>query len=365
MKLIIKITLIWAFLLTPHGVRNSPLKFSEPTLPVSAVGSSYIAMDEYSERTLFGENVSSKRYPASLTKILTAITALENADEDGEVKILKESCGVEGSSVYLREGEVYTLKTLLYGLMLRSGNDAADAIARYVAGGISEFADLMNETAEKIGANGSHFTNPHGLHDENHYTTAYDLAKITAYALKNGTLSEIVKTKKITIGYKDENGEDRKKVFVNKNKMLGLYDGATGVKTGFTKIAGRCLVSSATRGGLSVITVVLNEYDMWEKSKKLLDEAFETYKPVTLIKSDEMTAFIDIEDDAEKCGLYVKSDVILPLTDEESKNLKTEYEHVKVIKKPFKKDEAVGEIKFFALNKLIFCEKIYTIIGKE
>ena len=191
------------------------------------------------------------------------------------------------------------------------------------------------------------------------------MALISAYALKNETFAEIVKTKSVRVTYKDPSGEEKVKVFINKNKMLSMYDGADGVKTGFTKNSGRCLISSATRGGFSVVTVVLNTYDMWKKSKELLDLSFNNYERVTVAKADEMVAFTDIEGKTEKCGLYIKNDVILPLTKEEKKSLKVEKEYPSSLKRPIKKDEPVGKIKIYASNKLIFEEKIYTIIEKK
>ena len=366
MKLLLKLFIAFIMMFTNIGVVGVGRKERKADdIPAAAGVSSFVAMDVYSKRTLFEENGSAKRYPASLTKTLTAICAIENKDINSEVVINKSACGIEGSSIYLKEGETYTLKSLLYGLMLRSGNDAATAVAEYVSGSVKDFADLMNKTALKAGAENSNFTNPHGLHDENHYSTAYDMALISAYALKNETFAEIVKTKSIRVTYKDSLGEEKVKVFINKNKMLSMYDGADGVKTGFTKNSGRCLISSATRGGFSVVTVVLNTYDMWGKSKQLLDSSFNNYERVTVAKSDEMIAFSDIEGETEKCGLYIKNDIILPLTKEEKESLKVEKEYPSSLKLPIKKDEPVGKIKIYALNKLIFEEKIYTIIEKK
>ncbi len=209
--------------------------------------SSEIVMELNSLRVLHEKNSNEKKYMASTTKILTAITIIENCDLNDVVTITKETIGIEGSSIYLEEGEKLTVKDLLYGLMLRSGNDCAETLAVFCCGSVQSFATLMNNTAQKIGAINSNFVNPHGLHDDNHYTTAYDLALISCYAIKNPIFKEIVSTKKVSIPHTTR-GYDR--VLINKNKMLNEFDGATGIKTGFTKKAGRCLVSSCFRNGL-------------------------------------------------------------------------------------------------------------------
>ncbi len=231
-----------------------------------------IVIEQSSRQILYCKNENEKMYPASTTKILTALTVLENADIKSIVEITKEMTGIEGSSIYLKEDEKLTIEDLLYGMMLRSGNDAATALAIAVSGNIEDFANLMNETAKNCGAENSHFVNPHGLHNDEHYVTAYDLALITAKAFENDTFCEIVKTKVKAIG----EGES-KRVIANKNKMLKMYDGANGVKTGFTKNSGRCLVSSAKRNNMQLVSVVLNCGDMWNESAEILNFGFENY----------------------------------------------------------------------------------------
>ncbi len=239
---------------------------------------SYVTMNVEDNVILLENDALKKHYPASLTKILTAICVIENCNVDEMVLITEDTVNVEGSSIYLKEGQKYSVKSLLYGLMLRSGNDSAETLAKHVSGSVDDFVALMNRTAKNLGAINSNFVNPHGLHDDNHYTTAFDLALITSYAMKNPLFSEIVSTKKVTVGYMNELGEEKSVTFVNKNKMLNEYEGAVGVKTGFTKKAGRCLVSGAKRDGKTVISVVFNVYDYWNESKKLLDKSFEKIK---------------------------------------------------------------------------------------
>ena len=239
--------------------------------------SSEIVIERESGEILHGIKVDERVSIASLTKIVTAITAIENCPTDKKITVTKDMVGVEGSSIYLKEGEILTLKELLFGLMLRSGNDAATAIAFCVAGDIISFAKMMNATAEKVGATDSHFVNPHGLEQEGHYSTAKDLAYITAYALKNPVFAEIVSTKTAKISDTVSGAE---RVLVNKNKILKTLDGADGVKTGYTKVSGRCLVSSATRNGVQLICVVINCGPMYERSAELINACFEKYKLV-------------------------------------------------------------------------------------
>lgn len=322
--------------------------------------SSEIVMEVKSNRVLYSKNADCKKYMASTTKILTAIVIIENCDISEEVEVSDKTIGVEGSSIYLEKGEILSVKDLLYGLMLRSGNDCAETLAIYKSGSIEDFADLMNETAIKIGAKHSHFVNPHGLHDDNHYTTAHDLALISSYAIKNPIFKEIVSTKKVVIPFTTRN---TKRVLINKNKMLNEFEGSTGIKTGFTKKAGRCLVSSCERDGMELVSVVLNCPPMFERSKALLSDAFAKYSMVKLISNDEIADFIGIENSKSKCPICIKSDVVLPLSEYEKDNFNIEYIYDKaVIPAGTKKDEEVGKIKISVKNNLIYSEKLYTMI---
>ena len=317
-----------------------------------------IVLDSYSGRVIYEENSNEKAYMASTTKILTAITVIDNCKLDEQVLITKEMCGIEGSSIYLEVGEILTVKDLLYGLMLRSGNDCAVALAIHCSKSIRDFAILMNETANKIGAKSSNFTNPHGLHDSNHYTTAYDLALITRYAMKNQSFREIVGCKSIRIPFTTRNTV---RLLKNKNKMLSLYEGCNGVKTGYTKKSGRCLVSSCNKNGLEFICVVLNCPPMWEKSAELLDYCYDNFNKHVIAKKDDIYDFIDVKDSNEQRGLYIKNDLILPLKTDEIETLNIVKEYPREIKKETKKDECIGNIKIYIKNNLIFTEKIYTI----
>lgn len=238
-----------------------------------------IVVEQSTRRILYGENETARLYPASTTKILTALVVLESLPLETKIKIDDRAVGIEGSSIYLRAGETLTVEDLLFGMMLRSGNDSAVALALAVSPTIDAFAKKMNMKAVECGAKNSNFVNPHGLHDENHFTTASDLALITAAAMDNADFRRIVSAKRTKIG----EGESAR-IIANKNKMLSLFEGANGVKTGFTKSSGRCLVSSAEREGMTLISVVLNCPDMWRDSAAILEKSFDEYEMTDIEK---------------------------------------------------------------------------------
>ncbi len=236
-----------------------------------------VLIERSTRRVLLDEGMHNICYPASTTKVLTALCVLQNLDIHHEVTIPKCAVGVEGSSLYLKEGQKLSVEDLLFGMMLRSGNDAAVALAVEVSGSIEEFAHLMNKTAKECGAINSNFVNPHGLHDDNHYTTAYDLALITAKAYEYDDFRRFVDARQRKI-YVD--GDPL--VIANKNKLLKMTEGANGVKTGFTKTSGRCLVGGAKRGDMQLISVVLNYNDMWNDTIRMLEFGFNNFEMIPL-----------------------------------------------------------------------------------
>ncbi|NMO96932.1 D-alanyl-D-alanine carboxypeptidase family protein [Paenibacillus lemnae] len=241
-------------------------------------------IDVTSGRLLYSKEGDKRMRIASLTKIMTAIVAIEHGKLKDQVKVSKHAFAKEGSSLFLKLGEEMMLEHLLYGLMLRSGNDAASAIAEHVGGSEEGFVMLMNKKAEELGLEHSHFMNPHGLDHDDHYSTANDMARLTAYALQNPVFREIVKTEKKTAPNPNESWDYK---WSNKNKMLRLYDGADGVKTGYTKKAFRCLVSSATRNGQQLAAVTLNDGDDWNDHAHLLDYGFEHFPLKTMIQKGQ------------------------------------------------------------------------------
>ncbi|WP_432776925.1 D-alanyl-D-alanine carboxypeptidase family protein [Brevibacillus gelatini] len=259
----------------------APVSVADAAAPPSLSAEGAALIDVASGRILYSKNGSKKMRIASLTKTMTAIVAIENGKLDDVVTVPPEAVGVEGSSIYLKRSEKLTLEELLYGLMLRSGNDAAVAIAIHIGGSVQGFTYLMNEKAALIGMEHTNFTNPHGLDDSNqHYSTPEDMAKLSAYALRNPVFRQIVSTKVKDISWEGEEWDRR---LINKNKMLHLYDGADGVKTGYTKLAKRCLAASATRDGRQLATITLNASDDWNDSAKLLDYGFAQFPVKQLV----------------------------------------------------------------------------------
>lgn len=309
---------------------------------------SAIVIDAKTGRILYEKDAFSRRSIASTTKIMTAILALENGKLDDTVVISKRAAGVWGSTIYLVEGEKLTLKELLYGLMLNSGNDAAIAIAEHISGSVEEFIEMMNKKAIELGAKDTNYKSPHGLDFSDQYSTAYDLALITKYALKNSTFKEIVSTKTTTISRRN---------LYNTNEMLGLYLGADGVKTGYTGQAGRCLVTSVTRGNMRIISVVLNCGNRTiraQSSKDILDYAFKNYKSCVLLeKGEEISRLPVIKGVRKDVPVIAVKGVEYLLTDDESNSIKTQILLPKHINAPTKEGTEIGSIKFLLNEKVI------------
>lgn len=255
------------------GVQAETTVGSQPEISPPSVSAESAALIDESGQILYEKNANAKGYPASTTKIMTALVVLEKLDElglgmDSEVIIPEEAVGIEGSSIYLKKGERISIEELLYGLMLQSGNDSATALAICVGGSLSSFVSMMNEKAETLGCSGTHFTNPSGLYEENHYTTAADLARIAGEAMKRDDFRKIVSAK-------DWQNADGSRSFHNKNKTVFQYDGATGVKIGFTKASGRTLVASAKRDDKEMIAVVLRDGNWFNDAYALMDYGFQ------------------------------------------------------------------------------------------
>lgn len=269
-------------LLTPAVCRGAEISVS---------AESAVLMCAEDNSVIFQKNPKERLPMASTTKIMTCLVALEHGNLSDVVEVSPSAVGVEGSSLYLQKGDSLTLEGLLYALMLRSANDCAEAIAYHIAGSIDGFAELMNAKAAELGLSDTHFANPHGLGDENHYTTAYDFALLASFAMKNPDFAKIVSTLNYNVELND--GSCRKAV-VNHNKLLRTYDGACGVKTGFTKASGRCLVSSAEKNGVLLVAVTLNAPDDWRDHKAMLDYGFSVYERVTLYGAGELRRTFDV-----------------------------------------------------------------------
>lgn len=258
MKRIIRSLLIFALTLLLAGA---------PAQALSLSASSACLLDCSSGRILYAKDAATPRLIASTTKIMTALLIAEQCNPDARVRIPTEAVGIEGSSMYLEAGEILTVRDLLYGLMLHSGNDAAVALAIYCAGDAGSFVDRMNQRAEQLGLQQTEFANPNGLDNEHNRSTAEDLARLAACALENELFREVVSTKTYTNGIR---------TMTNHNKLLWRYEGAIGVKTGYTRAAGRILVSAAERDGRRLVAVTMNAPDDWNDHTRLLDYGFQT-----------------------------------------------------------------------------------------
>ena len=297
---------------------------------------------ELNSRRILYEKQGDLRLPmASTTKIATAITVLNTRqDVHAEVTIPPEAVGIEGSSVYLKAGDVYSVEDLLYGLMLRSGNDCATALALYTSGSIRDFAVEMNQTAQKAGALQTNFKNPHGLPCNGHYTTARDLSLISCYAMQNAMFRKIVSTKY----YEPRHWK-------NKNKMLEVYEGGIGVKTGYTKEAGRCLVSAAERGEMSLVCTVLNCSNTYERSMALFDDAFSMYSYEKLLENNEK---IEVAQGERREIGYTREEFFYPLMEGEKELVER-----RII--PIFQKEIIGQIQIWLAKRLLFSTNLYKL----
>ena len=243
-------------------------------------------LDAVSGRVLYEKQPDDRSLIASTTKIMTALIVCEQCNVLDRMRIPKEAVGIEGSSMYLQEGEVLSLQELLYGLMLSSGNDAAVALAIYCGGTVEGFAELMNDKARVLGLTGTHFENPNGLDSPGHYSTARDLAVLSAYAMENPIFYKTVSAKNVKVG---------QRYLTNHNKLLWRVEGADGVKTGFTKAAGRILVSSATREGRRLIAVTINAPDDWNDHAAFLEDGFSRYAQKRIVTAGQQVGTLAVE----------------------------------------------------------------------
>ena len=319
-----------------------------------------VTMEVSTKTVIYQKNPHKKLPMASTTKILTAITVVENiADLDKKIKIPKEAVGVEGSSIYLQSGEELTVLDLLYGLMLQSGNDCAVALAILTSGSVEKFSALMNETARKIGAKNSNFTNPHGLHESEHYTTAYDLALISAHSLENPVFAEIVRAKKYSAPWE---GREYDRIIINKNKLLNQYDGADGVKTGFTRKAGRCFVGSATRENMQVVCVVINCGPMFAESENLMTRTFNEYSMEQVLYPAQEFGAVNVEKGKnETTRIGVVSQRFFPLKQGMLDRVEYKTKIDENISAPLNAGDRVGTLEVLLNGKIIIKELLVTL----
>ncbi|KUK54752.1 MAG: Serine-type D-Ala-D-Ala carboxypeptidase [Desulfotomaculum sp. 46_296] len=336
--------LIYVFIL---GIVFFPLTADagkEPDTTAEAV----VLMNAGSGQVLYQKNMSRHMYPASTTKILTAVIALEKGNLSDKVTVVRESCLVDGSRIGLQEGEKLTLEDLLYALMMASANDAADSIAVHLSGSVENFADLMNKKARSIGALDSNFTNPHGLTDPRHYSTAYDLALITRYAMQNPVFRKIVGTriKKISRPEADRSIGPPQEDLWNHNRFLSRYQGAIGVKTGYTVKSGQCLVAAAERDGRELIAVLLNDQGstLYEDARIILDYGFDNFASDLVVRKMEKVTTIGVSRGIGKVDVYTGSPFYYDSPNGQKKQIKRSIELYSGIKAPLAAGQEVGQL---------------------
>ncbi len=337
--------------------------FASSESSVKTNAKNIVAIDRKSLSILFEKNCFNPVPMASTTKIMTCIIALENSNLDDIVTISKKASSVRGSTLGLRENQKISMNDLLYGLMLRSGNDCAIAIAEHISGSAKDFSILMNDKASLLSLNHTNFVTPHGLDDVNHYTSAYDLAMLTDYALGNVTFKKIVSTKQITICI-----DNNIRTISNTNELLGIVDGVYGVKTGFTFEAGRCLVSACRRNNFDIIVVVLGADTKnlrSQDSKKIINYIFENFEYIN-IKSALDNAFSDILKDSHsyislnntidypELLLEIKSNYDYPFIKNELPNLDLKINLVDAFSPSIPQNSTVGSACLYNNDKLIF-----------
>lgn len=323
---------------------------------VQAIGTSAsasILMDMDSKRIMYEHNIHEVRSVASISKIMTATLAVESGKLDKQVKVNDVVLEAYGSGIYIKPGEKLTLRDLVYGLMLRSGNDAALMIADYVGGSVSKFVKMMNQKALKIGMKNTTFHNPSGLDEEDevgNFSTAYDMAILTSYAMKNKEYQKIVSTKKYTL-------KTNKNTYIwyNKNKLLTNYKYTTGGKTGFTKKARRTLVSTASKDNLNLVVVTLNDGNDFQDHENLHEYGFSNYKKYRLLKKG--TVKIKNEKYYKNETLYIKNNVDYALREDEKQSVRLSFQlnH----KKQLKDNKKVGEVHVKVGDEVVLKEPIY------
>ena len=344
-------------------IKTIPAAAASATAMTSAKAA--VVMEVSSGRVLYSQNSKQPLPIASTTKILTALVVLENCDINSVVTVPEKAVGVEGSSIYLAEGEKLTVRELLYGLMLRSGNDAATALALHCCDTVEHFADLMNETAAGLGCENYSFANPHGLHDDDHYCSAMDLAKISAAAMRNEDFKEISSTKTVKISNETK---DYPRVLYNKNKLFNLMTNATGIKTGFTKKAGRCFVGSSNQDGLELVTVLISCGPMFEDCKRMLEHFNALYEFRNLTEKIEIPSTLFVEDGkAAAVEIKLQNSFSYPLKKDGSEDagIEVRLQMVEKAEAPVKKGDKMGLLEILRNNQLIFSSKIVSITDVE
>lgn len=309
--------------------------------PPEIVAESAIVVDSMTGKVLYTKACRTKRPPASTTKMMTAILALENGNLDDQVRASDYACKTPNSSLHLKPGEILTLHNLLYGLLIRSGNDSAVCVAEHIAGSEQAFVAMMNLRAKEIGAKDTHFVNPHGLYNPKHYSTAYDLALIARHAIRYPEFNEIVRTRKAHI----ERSINTKDAYLkNSARFLWKFDGADGIKTGYTREAGRCFVGSATRDGWRPICVILKSNDAGTDAAAILSYAFKYYQGFYFAKPGEAVTSVHVSGGVTETVNLIPSDSLAVVIRKSKGNEARSEREIKKARAPIKKGEKLGTV---------------------
>ena len=325
---------------------------------LSLYSKSAVLIDASSGRILYEKNAYEPLPMASTTKIMTAIIALEYGNLEEEVTVSENAASAPKVKLNLSVGEKQKLGDLLYPLMLESANDVAVAIAEHIGGNVENFTDLMNQKAEEIGAYDTVFVTPNGLDSGDHHSTAYDMALITRYAMSNDKFVEIINTKQITIG----GGDYKEYTLTNKNRLLSEYEGAVGVKTGYTNLAGHCFVGAAERDGILLISVVLasgwgnsGKERKWTDTKELLDYGFNTYEIIKIVDEETKIDSLPINNAwVDNVDVITKNSFYYPLTEGEMKSLRYTKILPEELNAPVNKGDIVGELRIYSVDGELF-----------
>lgn len=302
-------------------------------------------MNSVTGEVLFEKDADTPMPMASTTKIMTLITAIENSEPDELVTVPHEAVLEEGSSAYIEEGSAITMRELFYGLMLNSGNDAAVAIACHISGSEAEFAGLMNRKAQEIGVRNTNFMNANGLDEDGHFTTARDLALITRYAMKNPLFREIVSTRIHATSFIRADGTEKSFDFINHNKLLGSLDGCIGVKTGYTSLDGRCLVSAVSRDGAEYIAVTLDCPEDWAEHRELHEYAFSNTRMVSVVRAGDCIKYALCN--GVRCRLVAEDDFNVPVNGSYGRDFELRLNLPRLINMPLNAHEKIGEIEIY------------------
>ncbi|HEY3315836.1 MAG TPA: D-alanyl-D-alanine carboxypeptidase family protein [Bacillota bacterium] len=341
---------VGAFAAAPGTAAGSSAETGAQIKPPQVSSPSAVLIDWASGRVLFAKEARRLRPMASTTKIMTALLVLERGNLNDVVTVSRRAAATPGSSMHLRAGERLTLERVLYGILMRSGNDASVAAAEHIAGSEAAFVAMMNAKARALGAYDTQFQNPHGLTAPGHYSTAYDLALMARAALENPTFAEIVATREKLFVSEDEK---RQATLYNTNRLLWSFEGADGVKTGTTSVAGKCLVASATRGDQRLIAVVLHSGDRWGDAARLLSYGFKNFTLIRLATPGQVLRTVGVvRGEAPRTVVTAAGDYSVALRSDEAALARVEWGFPDTLRAPVRRGDVVGEVRVYVGDEL-------------